>query len=183
MENFKLDARQVRCAMNLQAKNDVRYYLNGLLIGDGKIVATDGHRMAVVDSEEADFEPIIIQIRGSLLKSALECEFVFLEEDNGIVRTKGRDGQEQDKVLKFCIVEGKFPNWERVVPTEGKVEASEVGFNIGYLADIHKAAQDLGNNASIGKLTFFGKPERITGVIEVNTPCNYAKFITMSARI
>lgn len=180
MKNFKLDARQVKCVMNFQSKNDVRYYLNGFLVGDGKMVSTDGHRMAIVESPNSDFEPIIIQIRGTLLSSAVECEFVFIGDDYGIVQTTNSKGQEQDKVLKFCIIDGRFPDWKRVVPTCDPVEMSNIGFNLSYLVDVDKAARDLGSKFEIGKFEFFGEGK--AGVVSVSTPENKAKFVIMPTR-
>lgn len=182
MENFKLDARQVKSAMVMQAKNDVRYYLNGLLIGGNKIVATDGHRMIVVDSEEATFEPAIFTIKGILPNSAKECEFVFIGEDYGVITCTSSRGQEMDKVIKFAIVEGRFPNHERVIPSGECKKYSEVAFNLEYMADIAKSAKCLGGKYVLGKIKLYGDNVP-TAVIEINTPETNAKCIVMGARL
>ncbi|AUR88521.1 DNA polymerase III beta chain [Vibrio phage 1.115.B._10N.222.49.B11] len=180
MNNFKLDARQVKAAMVMMAKNDVRYYLNGLLIGGKKIVATDGHRMIVVDCESADFEPKIFAIKGTLLKSAIECEFVFIGEDHGIVTTKNSTGTDQDKVVKFAIVEGRYPEWSGVIPNEKPKKVSKAGFNVGYVADIAKAAELLGSEFQIGEFTFY---DRGRVAIDINTPENNAQCVIMQVRL
>ena len=43
---FTIDAKLIRAAMACQAKNEVRYYLTGILIAkNGDIVGTDGHAL------------------------------------------------------------------------------------------------------------------------------------------
>ncbi len=182
MENFKLDARQVKSAMVMQAKNDIRYYLNGLLIGGKKIVATDGHRMIVVDSEDATFDPTIFAIKGALPSSAVKCEFVFIGEDHGVVTCVNSKGQDMDKVIKFAIVEGRFPNYERVIPTGECGEYSEIAFNLEYMADIAKSAKLLGSKYTLGKFKLYGDKVP-TAVVEISTPETKAKCIVMGARL
>lgn len=180
MKNFRLSANCVKSAMVTMAKNDVRYYLNGLLIGDKKIVSTDGHRMTVIECEQADFEPKIFAIKGNLLKSACECEFVFIGEDHGVIMTRSAGKQEQDKVVKFSVVDGRFPDWRRVMPQGKPIKVEKVGFNIGYVADINKTAQHLGNSYSIGAFTFYGGEK---AAIEISTGEHKATVVIMQARL
>lgn len=179
MKNFTLNANQVKAAMHTMAKNDVRYYLNGLLIGNKKIVSTDGHGMTVVDCESADFEPKIFAIKGTLLKSASECDFVFIGDDHGVITTRNARGQEQDKVVKFSVVDGRFPDYERVIP-KGKPEAvTEIGFNIGYIADVHKVGESLGSKYSAGKFQF----HKNCTTIEITTFDSKALCVIMTIRL
>lgn len=179
MKNFNIDARQVKAAMFVQAKNDIRYYLNGLLIGDGKIVATDGHRLIVVDSPTSTFDSAIFTIKGKIPARAISCEFVFIGDDYGIITSKDARDNDIDAIVKFVIVEGKYPDYKRVMPEGKGDDISEIGFNIGYLADAHKASVALGNSYNNGKFTFHGTK----ACIEIKTPENKATYVIMAARL
>lgn len=115
---FKALLMSVQYAM---AQQDVRYYLNGLLlIIDGntlKVVATDGHRLAfnmvLIDGVHDKQEIIlprkaITELCKLLLDSDDLIELIFSEHQiksifSGIT-------------LISKIIEGKFPDYERVIP-------------------------------------------------------------------
>jgi len=179
MKNFSIDARQIRSAMIMQAKNDIRYYLNGILIGDGKVVATDGHRIIVVDSPKSNFKPTIFSIKGKIPKKAIDCEFVFIGEDYGVVMSKDGKGSDIDAVVKFSVVEGRFPDYKRVIPKGDGDKISKVGFNIDYLSDVSKAAKELGSTYSGGEFEF----HEASVLIRVKTPENKAKCVIMKMRL
>lgn len=181
MKNFELDARKVRAAMYTQARNDVRYYLNGLLIGGGKIVSTDGHRMTVIGEDAAIEDPKIYQIKGSLLKSARTCEFVFVDKDHGFLTMKNSRSVDLDKVLKFCIVDGRYPDYERVIPKPGTEKTvSEIGSNVKYLADVDKVAEALGGKFTAGAFKFY---ESKTAQVTIKTAECEAICLIMETRL
>lgn len=106
------------------AQQDVRYYLNGvLLIVDGnklKAVATDGHRLAynagVIEGNHQKQEIILPR------KAVLElCKLLSDTEDP----IELEFSQQQVKatfsgiVLVTKVIEGKFPDYERVIPAYG----------------------------------------------------------------
>jgi len=103
------------------AHQDVRYYLNGVLLiveGDNlKAVATDGHRLSYnlvkIKSEEKKQENIIprkaiIELCKLLNDSDDEVE-LELSVQHVIVRF-------QDITLITKVIEGKFPDYEKVIP-------------------------------------------------------------------
>jgi len=122
------------------AKNDIRYYLNGLHIEtngrETRIVATDGHRMNVarvkhydflvgedgkrtaIEAELTDIESVIIP--AELVKSIVTHKFPKSYKHSDVtISTEG------DKVTATVMggvqysalrVDGKFPDWRRVVP-------------------------------------------------------------------
>jgi len=112
--------------------DETRYNLNGVYVerlGDsGKIrmVATDGHRLAIVDrilgGELVGLERGVIIPRKGLaeLKRLLdeedtdEIELGF-EDNNGLAR-KG------DVTLVMRLIEGEFPNYQQVIPRETKIQ-------------------------------------------------------------
>ena len=107
------------------AQQDIRYYLNGLLlVADGKqltMVATDGHRLAyasaTLKSEVARSEVIIPR------KAVIEL-VKLLEDSQDEVEIQLLPNQVRfifagiDIVSK--VVDGKFPDYTRVIPTNYK---------------------------------------------------------------
>jgi DNA polymerase III subunit beta len=107
------------------AQQDIRYYLNGLLlVADGKqltMVATDGHRLAyastTLTSDVARSEVIIPR------KAILELA-KLLEDSQDEVEIQLLPNQVRfifagiDIVSK--VVDGKFPDYTRVIPTNYK---------------------------------------------------------------
>lgn len=104
------------------ANQDVRYYLNGLLVelrnGGVRCVATDGHRLAICDAD-ADIaldetQQIIIPRKGVLELMRLldtEGEALKLEFGRSHVRV-----QLDDSVFTSKLIDGRFPDYESVVP-------------------------------------------------------------------
>src|SRR6476469_9408136 len=103
------------------AQQDIRYYLNGLLlVVDGKnviAVATDGHRLAfcqVATEQEFPRQEVIIPRKTIIeLQRLLEDveDPVQLDIANNQVKLKFADIE-----LISKLVEGKFPDYTRVVP-------------------------------------------------------------------
>ncbi|MCC7257634.1 MAG: DNA polymerase III subunit beta [Gammaproteobacteria bacterium] len=104
------------------AQQDVRYYLNGLLLETSRkrirAVATDGHRLALcdlaIDGQEAAAVQVIIPRKGvmelhRLLGSGPEIELAI---GTNHVRAQF-DG------IRFTskLIDGRFPDYERVIPT------------------------------------------------------------------
>ncbi len=103
------------------AQQDIRYYLNGLLlIVDNKsviAVATDGHRLAFcqVDTDQECTRQEVIIPR----KTILELQRL-LEEKDDLVQLEITGNQVKlsfdDTELVSKLVEGKFPDYGRVLP-------------------------------------------------------------------
>ncbi|MFJ2994960.1 DNA polymerase III subunit beta [Pandoraea sp. NPDC087047] len=105
------------------AQQDIRYYLNGmLLVVDGQkieAVATDGHRLAYcnIKIEGAEFarQEVIIPRKTILeLQRLLEDVEDPLQIDVAPSQVKFRFA---DVELVSKLVEGKFPDFTRVIPT------------------------------------------------------------------
>ena len=99
---------QVSFAM---AVHDIRYYLNGILfVAEGKqlsLVATDGHRLAYAS---ATLENDVQQRQEVILprKTVLELQRLLSDKEGSI------DMQFASNQAK--LVEGKFPDYNRVIP-------------------------------------------------------------------
>ncbi|WP_277810370.1 DNA polymerase III subunit beta [Chromohalobacter canadensis] len=116
------------------AQQDVRYYLNGMLLEFGhhlvRTVATDGHRLAVcARSAEVEVEPsqkLIVPRKGILeLARLLDGSDEPVELTIGGTHLRAQTG---DFTFTSKLVDGKFPDYERVVPRGGdKVIIAERG--------------------------------------------------------
>jgi DNA polymerase-3 subunit beta len=123
MKTLKGLINQVHFAM---AVHDIRYYLNGILfIAEGKtltLVATDGHRLAMAQAQlEADVpskQEVILP-----RKTVLELQRLLKDEDAAIeMRFANNQAKFQFAGLEFVtkLVEGKFPDYNRVIPKNHK---------------------------------------------------------------
>ena len=119
-EAFKNMLSQVQYSMAVQ---DIRYYLNGLLMqaeGDQlRLVATDGHRLAysstTIDADLPKSEIILPR------KTVLEL-FKLLNQPNEPITIELLNNQVRfrcnDTVIVSKIVDGKFPDFNRVIPLD-----------------------------------------------------------------
>ncbi|MFV1940968.1 DNA polymerase III subunit beta [Pseudomonas luteola] len=107
------------------AQQDVRYYLNGMLLevseGHLRAVATDGHRLAMCVQEagiqyEGRHQVIVPR------KGILELSRLLLEPEEPVNVTLGQHhirATTADFTFTSKLVDGKFPDYERVLPRNG----------------------------------------------------------------
>jgi DNA polymerase III subunit beta len=102
------------------AQQDVRYYLNGLLLEtDGKMlrtVATDGHRLALCEMELLTQGPphqVIVPRKGVLELARLVMEEGSVKIDVGTNHVRVQIGD-----IRFTskLIDGRFPEYSRVIP-------------------------------------------------------------------
>ncbi|MCP4597941.1 DNA polymerase III subunit beta [Neptuniibacter sp.] len=107
------------------AQQDVRYYLNGMLleIAEGQLrsVSTDGHRLATsiteVEAQEGMQHQIIVPRKGILeLARLLQNGDDPLRLVIGASHIRAHVG---DFTFTSKLVDGKFPDYERVIPKNG----------------------------------------------------------------
>jgi DNA polymerase-3 subunit beta len=132
-KTLKMLIDQVHFAM---AVHDIRYYLNGILfVAEGKtltLVATDGHRLALaqatLDVEMPKQEVILPR------KTVLELQRLLKDDKDKSQRAKkpprqliemrfaGNQAKFSFGGLEFVtkLVEGKFPDYNRVIPKNHK---------------------------------------------------------------
>ena len=109
------------------AQQDVRYYLNGLLIETGKkvlrAVATDGHRLALCEVElenaEASEQQVIVPRKG-----VLELQRLLSGEGSVVLELGSNHIRAQLDGIRFTskLIDGRFPEYERVIPAEADNE-------------------------------------------------------------
>lgn len=104
------------------AQQDVRYYLNGLLLEISqqtvRAVATDGHRLAMCahdcDAKPADTLQLIIPRKGvtELVKLLEDSD----DEVNIQVSANHIKVTLNDSIFTSKLIDGRFPDYERVIP-------------------------------------------------------------------
>ncbi|UCE31706.1 MAG: DNA polymerase III subunit beta, partial [Burkholderiales bacterium] len=134
------------------AQQDIRYYLNGVLfVVDGtmlKVVATDGHRLAycAADTEVEHPRHEVIIPR----KTVIELQRLLSDSDEPVAidvatnQVRFRFGEVE---LLSKLVEGKFPDYQRVIPT---------GYNRSAQADRETLARALQRAAILTSEKFKG---------------------------
>ena len=107
------------------AQQDVRYYLNGMLLEVSsnvlRAVATDGHRLAMCSMEagieQADKHQVIVPRKG-----ILELARLLTEQDGTVSIVLGQHhirATTGEFTFTSKLVDGKFPDYERVLPRGG----------------------------------------------------------------
>jgi DNA polymerase-3 subunit beta len=127
--SFSLQQKQLRALINRtafsMAQQDVRYYLNGLLLETSdkrlRAVATDGHRLALCDLE-ADLGDMLSQQVILPRKGVMELQRLLGDiEDVANVELGTNHVRVQLHGIRFTskLIDGRFPEYERVVPKGG----------------------------------------------------------------
>ena len=109
------------------AQQDVRYYLNGMLLETGgqhiRAVATDGHRLALCQAEldggELEEQQVIVPRKG-----VLELQRLLSGEGTVDVVLGANHARIQLDGIRFTskLIDGRFPEYERVIPQDSSNE-------------------------------------------------------------
>jgi len=126
---FKLEQKALRRLLSLvqyaMAQQDIRYYLNGLLMvveeGSLKLVATDGHRLAYAAMKLGGNLPrqeVIVP-----RKTVLELTKLLAESDDPVnIELSATQAAFSFGTIELVskLIDGKFPDYTRVIPTGHK---------------------------------------------------------------
>lgn len=108
------------------AQQDVRYYLNGMLLETGgkhlRAVATDGHRLALCQAEISsglDEQQVIVPRKG-----VLELQRLMGGEGSLDIELGPNHVRIQLEGIRFTskLIDGRFPEYDRVIPKESSNE-------------------------------------------------------------
>jgi len=109
------------------AQQDVRYYLNGMLLETGgkhlRAVATDGHRLALCEAEldgaSLEEQQVIVPRKG-----VLELQRLMSGEGAVNIELGANHVRIQLEGIRFTskLIDGRFPEYERVIPKESSNE-------------------------------------------------------------
>ena len=147
MKNLTVNASLIRGAQSCQAKKDVRYYLNGILLAaNGDIVGTDGKCLfhspgigADINGQYVPFDKpetdLIIDIDGTIPATAKTVTFVFHNDRNGICTT------DNGKAFTVTVIDGKYPDYHRIMVEQSRRTSFTDGFgvNISLLSKAESA--------------------------------------------
>jgi len=147
--NFTISQGQLKRLIDrtsfAMAQQDVRFYLNGMLWEvtpqQVRVVATDGHRLAMCDlkSDSISVEGIsqIIVPR----KGVLELARTLTHEDADVVVAFGQNHLRaitEEFTFITKLVDGKFPDYQRVLPKGGNKNV--IGSRLGLKEAFNRAA-------------------------------------------
>lgn len=144
MTTFDVPVKALRAARTHAATKDVRYYLCGVFfdLQNGRIVATDGHRMLVCEGPKMLDVPSFIMSNEQvdsvlkLAKGKKAPESVQVEV-NGSEFIRVHVGE---SITTQKRIDGTFPDYVRVTPKRFTQETAQ--FNANYLADAFNALAD-----------------------------------------
>ena len=126
---FTLSQKALRRLFGLvqyaMAQQDIRYYLNGLLVvvdaGELKLVATDGHRLAFaampLNGNLPRHEAIVPR------KTVLELSKLLADSDDEVhIELSATQAAFSFGSIELVskLIDGKFPDYTRVIPTQHK---------------------------------------------------------------
>ena len=126
---FNLSQKEFRYLIHrtqfAMAQQDVRYFLNGMLLeaneGVIRAVATDGHRLAINNIASSTINNNFIR---AILprKSIIELNRLLNEADTELlVRISANHIQVESEGFNFIsnLIEGEYPDYKRIIPKEG----------------------------------------------------------------
>ena len=126
LEDVALDESALKTLLDktafAMANQDVRYYLNGLLMdfrgNKLRTVATDGHRLAVCDHDK---DVTVSQDRQIIVprKGVMELSRMLDDEEGAVTLALGRNHVRMVKggtVFTSKLIDGRFPDYEAVIP-------------------------------------------------------------------
>ncbi len=118
-------AHLIRKTAFAMAQQDVRYFLNGLLLEVSekmiRTVATDGHRLALT-SETIQGHPGVHQVIIPR-KTIMELQRILGVSDEPITLILGSHFIRialKDMIITSKLVDGRYPDYNRVIPSTGK---------------------------------------------------------------
>lgn len=148
---FSIKQSQLKAMLNLAAKQDIRYYLNGVFVEFNqqttRLIATDGHKLGVLNHSSEDNQgagSLIIprEVIENLPKAAIDHELTFVKSDgNATGWTIVIPGGTQ---IVFQQIEGTFPDYRRVCNFKTNGEAAS--FNYEYMVQFLKVQKALGGS-------------------------------------
>ncbi len=144
----------IRRTLFAVSSDQTRYTLNGILFRvtpkDVKMVATDGHRLAMTNHElSSDSCQLTVAIDAIIPRKAAAETLKLLREEPGQITIEISDNhlllQTDDTLIDARLIEGQFPNYEQVIPANA---TKEVTINReAFLAGLRRTSTILGERA------------------------------------
>ena len=125
------------------AQQDIRYYLNGLLMvvmgTEIRVVATDGHRLAYASEQVSESLPRTEVILPR--KTIIELSRLLSDNDDALsIRLSPNQAEFRFGEIELVskLIDGKFPDYERVIPQNHNKVITLV--RTTFLQSLHRAA-------------------------------------------
>lgn len=141
MKTIYIDAAELKAVRVFASKQDIRYYLNGVLVQatthETRVVATDGCILGLFDrgqeNEDVVFEEFIVptDVIDALKPDEKLLVRITIDADQYRIQ------QYDDRAFTFRPVDGRFPDYHRVIPEKVSGEAAQ--FNSEWLSKANKA--------------------------------------------
>lgn len=159
MTKLLININSIKAAAPFMSTEETRYYLCGMLFQKNLVVATDGHRLAVikpVNYEGFDGEFIMPSdcIKKIISQKIPKTKTGYVQIDTEAKTAKVfSDHPEEAKgyaqslgLFKYEPIDGKFPDWRRIIPATDKYE-TPTGFAVNpkYMGEF----QSFGTQISI----------------------------------
>lgn len=180
-------------AMLFASTDESRYVLNAvnIIASPGcrpKLVATDGRRLAVIETVAEQKDDIIINHELLLSTQFLKPICALSKALGGKlfpwIAFENRAGSKQVFIefiggdcfieVEKGVVEGAYPNWRQVIPSRSKhlrEPMNDLGLNAEYIGDFAKAAALLESKATIVQMNLVGKEKCIE--VKINDRPNF----------
>lgn len=181
----ELDFATVEYCARAMPTSDARYYLNGLAVyptepaapADEGLAATDGHRVHFSSRCNLDEEPVIIPHDAITLALRLKPKRIAFgmskdKEWGGIVLS----WSDESITLKFKMVDGKYPNIQRVVPDATKSKSTVA--HVASVKDLNEMVRICNHASKYGGLRANGsylsggdEPFDVPAPLDIKWPC------------
>ena len=142
---IELDIGQLRIVSYFSANNDVRYYLNGVAISNGYLIATNGHYFGAykLPKEYEGFKEVIIPNNAVKVFLAKHHQYsrklrTCLLKDTG-ERMELSAGEAFEV---FKPIDGKYPDATKILNNLDKEEIGLSNFNYFYASLFQKALKN-----------------------------------------
>ena len=198
MHQITVSPAHLKAALQAAAKQDIRYYLNGILVQatptETRVVATDGHmlialRQAAQNSVTGQVDIIIPrEVLDRLKPSKKElatAQYTLTVPDSGPCALQAASSTEY-----FSPVDGKYPDYVRVIPE--KVSGQAGNYNPALLSRAQAAADIVAGKSAVTHLAQNGAtdaalftcavPGFVAVVMPVRPPKDFAPQSTAWAR-
>ena len=143
--HIDINQKDLKAVSYAMAQKDIRYYLQGVYIeangAETRLVSTDGHRLHMVIQEQsgAVVEPVSFIMPADMVKKCLTVKAskadtrpkILITYDQGKISARLPDGSE---IVQFAL-DGKFPDYRRIIPAlDGGAPEPSI-FNPDYVSD------------------------------------------------
>lgn len=130
---MQINVKYLRAMLLFVAKNDVRYYLNGVAIQGNLMIATDGNRILVCRLPEDSGLQVIIPTR------EIQVALMLVEKNKYVIDDTIEVTADHVGRVSYKPIEGKYPQWKNLIPKPFKGGMiNGIAVNALYMADYAK---------------------------------------------